>query len=200
MPTPPIIASFIRDFSEKNDLTELTEPQQFEHLMAWLLFGKSVHGRLLTDDVVTGPGETGIDAALVVLDGNLILTAEDAEGFFRGIQDRRSSSVVAEIHFLQAKLSQSFNRNEMLGFGDAVADLLGAAEPQIPQDGYLLEVRKIYEVLTNNASRLDLERVACRLSYCCLGEWQSPAHCMTVITELWSRVVYGKVRRRSVFL
>jgi hypothetical protein len=133
MATPPIIASFIRDFAVENDLSELSEDKQFEHLLAWLLFGKLVHGRLVTGDVVTGPGETGIDGALVVLDGNLILTAEDAEEFFRDAPARLSSSVVAELHFFQAKLSQSFKRDEILGFGEAVVELLGSDEPATPR-------------------------------------------------------------------
>lgn len=176
MATPPIIASFIRDFAVENDLSELSEDKQFEHLLAWLLFEKLVHGRLVTGDVVTGPGETGIDGTLVVLDGNLILTAEDAEEFFQDAHARLSSSVVAELHFFQAKLSQSFKRDEILGFGEAVVELLGSDEPATPQDDYLLEVRRIYFTLTNNASKLDLERAKCRLSFCSLGEWQNPAH------------------------
>jgi hypothetical protein len=77
--TPPVIASFIREFAEKNDLQELNESDQFEHLIAHLLFRETIHDRFSTTDIIAGQGETGIDGACVVLDGNLILTEEDAK-------------------------------------------------------------------------------------------------------------------------
>lgn len=171
---PPVVASFLREFSSTNDLEGLDQSVQFEHLLAHLLFRVAIHDRFVTDDVVTGKGETGIDGACVVLDGNLILTADDAEQFFTS--NRPSSSVVAELYFFQSKLSQSFSREGILGFGTAVAELLGESKPETPQDEHLLELRSIYEVMLANAAKLDLTRAACRLYYCCLGEWKDPQH------------------------
>lgn len=172
--TPPVIASFIREYAEQNDLQSLKESEQFEHLLAHLLLRKVIHDRFSTDDVTSKAGETGIDGAAVVLDGNLVLTAEDAEQYLDA--GRTSSSVTAEVVFFQGKTSQSFKREEILGFGDAVADLLGEAEPSTPQDPYLSEVRRIYEVLVAKAAKLDLTRAQCKLFFCCLGEWKSPSH------------------------
>ena len=172
--TNPIIASFIREFSKTNDLIDLPESEQFEHLLSMLLFRKSIHERFATADVTTSKGETGIDGAAVVLDGNLILTAEDATHFFE--KKKQSSSVIVEMLFFQGKLSKTFSRDQMLGFGEAIVGLLSTTPSEMPQDDYLTEIRGIYEVLLNNAAKLDLKQAVCKLSFCCLGEWQNPIH------------------------
>jgi hypothetical protein len=179
--TPHVIASFIREFAEKNDLRDLPESQQFEHLLSFLLFRPSIHDRFSTGDVTTGPGETGVDGACVVLDGNLILTAEDAQQF---LANKPSSSVVAEVGFFQAKLSQSFSREEILGFGGAVVETLTDQDVPTPQDTYMVEVGRIYRALLANAAKLDLARAVCRAYFCCLGEWKNQPHPAAAIQKL----------------
>jgi hypothetical protein len=169
--TPPVIASFIREFAEKNDLQELNESDQFEHLIAHLLFRETIHDRFSTTDIIAGQGETGIDGACVVLDGNLILTEEDAKQF---LTNKPSSSVNADLLFFQAKTSQSFSREEILGFADAVTDLLREEEAEIPQDAYLIEIARIYRSLLQHAAKIDLARATCHCYFCCLGEWKDP--------------------------
>lgn len=172
--TPPVIASFIREFAEQNDLDQLKESEQFEHLLSFLLFRSAIHERFSTADVTTGVGETGIDGACVILDGNLVLTVGDAEQFFA--KSKQSSSVVAEVLFFQGKLSQSFSREEILGFGAAIVELLVEEESPTPQDTYLNEIGRIYRVLLKHAAKLDLARATCAAYFCCLGEWKDPAH------------------------
>jgi hypothetical protein len=177
----PIIASFIRDFAEKNDLGDLPVSEQFEHLLGHLLFRESIYDRFRTTDITTGEGETGIDGACVVLDGNLMLTEEDTTQY---LSVRNSSSVVAELIFFQGKTSQQFAREEILGFGAAILELLSEDEPATPQDSYLNEISRIYGALLQNAAKLNLTRASCRAYFCCLGEWKEPQHPSVALQQL----------------
>lgn len=182
---PPIIASFIREFAEKNDLSELPVSKQFEHLLGQLLFRESIHGRFRTADVITGNGETGIDGACVVLDGNLILTEDDVTQY---LSRRASSSAVVELVFFQGKTSQQFLREEILGFGDAILELLREDETVTPQDSYLKEIARIYRTLLQYAAKLNLTRASCRAYFCCLGEWSNASHPAAALHKLQSRI------------
>jgi len=182
---PPIIASFIREFAEKNDLSELPVSKQFEHLLGQLLFRESIHGRFRTADVITGKGETGIDGACVVLDRNLILTEEDVRQY---LSKRASSSAVVELVFFQGKTSQQFLREEILGFGDAILELLREDESVTPQDSYLNEIARIYRTLLQYAAKLDLTRASCRAYFCCLGEWKNASHPAAALQKLQERI------------
>jgi len=187
MALPPVIESFVIDFAGRNELQDLSREAQFEHLIAFLLFRRAIHDRFSTSDVVTTEGETGVDGAAVVLDGNLILTEEDAEAFFRA-RPGRTASIVAEFLFCQAKTSHSFEREKILGFGDAVVELLDSAEPSTPQSEYLLEVRRIYKVVVRNAAKLKLDKARCSLDFCCLGDWSNQAHARAAMKSTEERI------------
>ena len=77
-----IIASYVKQFVRENELCDLDEAAQFEYFVNYCLRGMTLSKPSILS-VLERQHDDGIDGAAVILEGEVITTAEEAPRFSR---------------------------------------------------------------------------------------------------------------------
>ena len=96
-----IIASYVKQFVRENELCDLDEATQFEYFVNYCATWHDAVEAFDLERIGTSDNDDGIDGAAVILDGEVITTAEEAREIFKGLGARRS--IEAHYVFCQAK-------------------------------------------------------------------------------------------------
>ncbi len=161
-----LLKAHLEAFSEENSLQSKPVPKQFEHFVAFCALSKSYVGRTTFDNIVTDETEAGIDSVAFVIDEELITTPEEATELFKS--HRRNREV--EITFTQAKSGDSFDRGDILKFGDAVVDFF-REKKQLPLGYVLQNAYDIFSVVLKNVNKVAGGKPTCNLFYATAGKW-----------------------------
>jgi hypothetical protein len=161
-----ITRSLLDTFVEQNELNKLKESTQFEHFANYSITSKLYRGSFELDDVHTGSGgDSAIDGLCIVVNARIITDEEE-------LRDVVSNSdyLDADITFIQAKTSSSFDGSEIGNFIHGVKDFL-ADEPQLVQNEKIKQAKAIWESLISMSSYMVNRRPNCRLYYVTTGKW-----------------------------
>jgi hypothetical protein len=73
-----VTESFLADFVAEHELTGLPADKKFEHFASFITVRRHYNGEtFVTDEIHTGgPGDTGIDAVAILVNGSLIVDVE----------------------------------------------------------------------------------------------------------------------------
>jgi len=162
-----IIASYVKQFVRENELCDLDEAAQFEYFVNYCATWHDAVEAFDLERIGTSDNDDGIDGAAVILDGEVITTAEEAREIFKGLGARRS--IEARYVFCQAKRSESFDLGDMLKLGTGVASLFAGNRDM--KDEVLAEVAAIHDVVVENVSYVANGRPLCTLYFACTGVW-----------------------------
>ncbi|WP_216841363.1 hypothetical protein, partial [Shewanella xiamenensis] len=107
----PILESYVDDLSERYQLNE-GESKKFEVFCNYCVLSLIYFGRFNPLDVTTAGDDASIDGAAVVIDGELILTVDDAKSAF----ETHRKNINVEILFTQVKSGEYFSKKDVSSF------------------------------------------------------------------------------------
>jgi hypothetical protein len=163
-----VIDSYLRQFVKEQEIEKLDESIQFEHFVNFCILSRYYPDDFEIEAISTSPDDESIDGVAVLIDDQLILTAEDAQSFFGKLPKRKKVSV--HYFFFQAKREEGFDAGEILKFGSGVARLFDDNKHPLI-DEYLNEIKNIQELVVKNLDKVDNGRPKCTLFYACTGVW-----------------------------
>ena len=140
-------------------------------------------------EITSDEDDEGIDGILFLVDGELVTTTEEAIA----ILSRPKKNIEVEICFIQTKSSESFDRGEILKFGDGVYDFL-SDEPTLPQGEFIKNAKKIFNYIIENVSKIKNGRPTVCLRYVCTS-----TNDIAVEIEATRKNIETKIRKTEYF-
>jgi hypothetical protein len=185
-----ITKSFLTEFAEQHELTNLPESEQFERFAAYIATRRHYNGETFdTDDIHTGGGgDLGIDAAAILVNGALVRDVETLEdhGDVSGHFD-------ATFVFVQADRGASFEGKKVSDFGFGVKDFFEPA-PKLARNEKISATIEIMEALYQQGAKFRPGNPVCRLYYVTTGIWNGEGD-----LEARRRAVETDLRNMQIF-
>lgn len=103
-----IIESFLTTHKEEYSLCNLSNEVAFEHFVNKCVVNKYSIERFDPSDIMTDPGEQGVDGVAICVNGRVITTIDELESI-----KAEAKSLEVKFIFTQAKTSNNFDGNEI---------------------------------------------------------------------------------------
>lgn len=179
----PLIAGLVDEFASENSFDRLPKHQQFERFCAHCLLASLLADSSAIDDVVMGDEAVGLDGIAIEVNGELLFEADalDELGDVRDLQ--------VNFSFFQAKSSQSFDRAEILNFGDSVCQFFKPSDDGGPVESALVAQRKaLKDGLYQRSARFRSHRPHIALYYVATGEHNDDPNLHSAVSQLRGRL------------
>jgi hypothetical protein len=137
-------------FRIEHDLGNLKDDELFESFCAFCVFRSIYEDELDPEEFRTGGGgDLAIDAAAVLINGDLLIDASD-------VQSALEECRVADVHFIlvQAKTSSSFDGKVITDLADNLITLYGPSASTYPLSPELVNFHKCIEHVYEDISKL----------------------------------------------
>ena len=158
-----IISNYLNEFCNDNFISlEEKESKKFEYFINYCIACSKYCDDVDVRDITTQEDDAGIDGILFFIDGELISTCDEAREIFAG----HKKNLEVEIIFVQSKTSDSYDRGEILKFGDGVVDFTSDT-PTLPQGEFIRNAKKIFDCLIDNVAKIQNGRPDAILKYVC---------------------------------
>lgn len=196
-----VIQSYLASFSDQHGLLGMSEADQFERFVNYCVVREVCPDDFDPNDVTTATDDDGIDGVAVLIDDELVLTAEDANAVFEHVRPRRTVDV--RYVLCQAKRTPSFDLGEMGKFSGGVLKLFGG--PDVPKNELLLEFLAIHNIVIQNLAKIHGGQPTLEMKYVTTGVWEEsnglaerelqPKRKMLARLDLFRAVTYEVVDR-----
>lgn len=158
-----IIEKYLSTFCNESFVDmSLDEDKRFELFSNYCVVKSFYPEDIDAESITSGADDSGIDGICFIIDGEIATTVSDAEVILK--RPKRNFSV--DIYFIQSKTSDSYDRGEILKFGDGVCDFLSDA-PELPQGDFIQQQRAIFDLLIDNVAKIANGRANAHLRYVC---------------------------------
>ncbi|MCX7384658.1 MAG: hypothetical protein NT133_25300 [Alphaproteobacteria bacterium] len=163
----PVLRSYLREFSEANNLSGKGEPDIFEFFAAYCVCHRDFSEHVILEDVVVAGGQdTGIDAIGIFL--NDIPVKSHAQ-----VQEIASrQKIEADFCFIQAKTSRKLNAAEIGSFIQGVKEFFG--NKYMPANDSVRDKRVISDIVFQNSVKMRV-KPRLHLYYCYAGSYKGDA-------------------------
>lgn len=173
-----ITSSLLSTFVSQNELTKRDVSEQFEHFVNYAITSKVFRGSFELEDIHVGSGgDCAIDGMCIVVNGRLITDEEMLQDVVAN-----SGYLDADIAFVQAKTSSSFDGSAIGSFIHGVKDFL-ADTPQLVQNSAIKKMKGIWELLIQMSDHMVNRRPNCKLFYVCTGKWVNDDNLVAIISS-----------------
>lgn len=146
-----IIQSYVKTFCEENGISkQAKEDKQFEYVANYCIirsfYPEDFDPELITTD---DADDAGIDGICFLIDGELVTTFNEAQDIF----NRPKRNISVTIYLMQAKTSESFDKGEILKFGQGTVDLV-TEHSELPQSDFIKDQKEILNLIIDNVPKL----------------------------------------------
>lgn len=162
-----IIKSQIDNLANNFELKDLDDSRKFEIFANYCCTSKHYLGRFNPIDVTTDEDDASIDGVSIIIDGDLVLTEDDAIEIF----STHKTNLSAEIILTQSKSGERFSKDEIANFKLGIDDYL-SLEPKLPNGKLNTESLKILKIILQNSHKLRNKRPNIFLYYCTTGVYK----------------------------
>ncbi len=163
-----ITTQMLAEFAQENELSDLPEDKQFEHLAAFSVIRRHYSRAFSTFDVVFGGGgDAGIDAIAIIVNNVLVTDVDQIEELVA-----KNDYLDATFVFIQAERSASFSAAKVGTFGFGVLDFF-AETPTLPRSDEVRELAEITSAILARASKMKPAKAI--LYYVTTGLWGNEA-------------------------
>jgi len=162
-----VTQNLMKSYVEAAGLGELTESQQFERFVTHITLTRNQGGSFSADDYCVGDGVQGIDAAALVVNGELVHDLDDLDAALEG-----AAALVVDIILLQAKTSPKFDLGDLSVFLDVGRSII--AGEYRGADPALLSFAEALSGIYEHSDRF-AENPSVRYFYITTGNWDSPS-------------------------
>lgn len=158
-----IIEGYLSTFCEDNFISStMEESAKFERFVNYCVLRSVITEEFDVENITTDSVDAGIDGICFLIDGEIATTYDEAEDLIK----RPKQSISVDIFFIQAKSSDSYERGEILKFGDGVKDFI-QDRPLLPHGDVLTEQKRIFNLVLDNVSKIKTGRPNAYLKYVC---------------------------------
>ena len=158
-----IILNYLNEFCEDNFISsEEKESKKFEYFINYCIASSKYCDDVNVEDITAQEDDSGIDGILFFIDGELVFTIDEARKIFSG----HKKNIEVEIVFVQSKTSDSYDRGEILKFGDGVVDFTSDT-PRLPQGEFIKNAKRIFDCVIDNVAKIQNGRPDAFLKYVC---------------------------------
>lgn len=165
-----IVKSHLDSFISEHGFSNDPEAIQFEKFCNYCFLHQRVASKLDLDDVTTADDDDGMDGVALIVNEDLLQSAEDARVVFE--KDRRNNDV--EICFIQAKRSESLDLGDFLKFKDSVLRFL-SQDPYSAASSLQCDVREAFDVAIDNVPKIRGGKPSLAAFFVTTGLYSSPA-------------------------
>ena len=162
-----ILSQYLEDFSANFEYSSHSEADQFEFFCNYCVVSKKYLGRFDPKGITTSDDDAGIDGIAFVIDGELVLTEEDAKSIFKS----HKTSMSAYLILNQVKSGEKFDKKEIAAYGMGINDFL-SLDPQLPTGALGQESIKIFKVILSNLKKIRNRRPDIFVYYCTSGTYR----------------------------
>jgi AIPR protein len=163
-----ILQSHTNELASDFEHQDLSDSKKFEMFCNYCCVSKHFFGRFDPIDVTTDEDDASIDGIAIIIDGDLVRSADDAVEIFKTYKTNLS----AEIVITQVKTGESFRKDEISNFKIGVEDYL-SLEPKLPNGKLNKETIDIFKVLLSNLNKIKGRRPDVYVYYCTTGVYSA---------------------------
>lgn len=158
-----IISNYLNTFCSESFVdASLDDDKRFELFSNYCIIKSFYPEEIDAEAITSGEDDAGIDGICFIIDGEIATTVSEAEI----IMKRPKRNFPVDIYFVQSKTSESYDRGEILKFGDGIIDFL-SDDPKLPQGDFIKQQRAIFDLLIDNVSKIANGRATAHLRYVC---------------------------------
>lgn len=173
-----ITKSLLDTFSNQNEIEALNESIRFEHFSNFSIISKLFRGSFELDDIHSGSGgDCGIDGLAIIVNGRIVLDEDELRDVVEA-----TSHLDADVTFIQAKTSSSFDGSSIGSFIHGIKDFL-SDDPKLVQNDKIKKMKEVWEAAISMSSYMVNRRPICKLYYICTGKWQEDQNLRAVINS-----------------
>ena len=143
-----ILKKHTEEIAKQFELDE-NESTLFEIYCNYCVVSKSFLGRFNPSNVTTKEDDASIDGLAFIIDGELILSEDDATQAF----DTHKTGLNTKLIITQSKSGERFVKDEIANFGSGIKDFL-SLDPKLPNGEVNQEALKILNVILDNLNKV----------------------------------------------
>lgn len=159
-----LVQGVLTKFARDQELAQMSPEHAFERLAAWCVMAGALPGGASVEDLMAGDATVGVDALAIVANDGLVADTQDAEDVCTG-----GRAVDVDFTFVQAKTSESFERSQILSFGDAVAAFF-ESDASVVESSFVTERREAKDRLYQDSHLFRNRSPILRLAYVTTGQ------------------------------
>ncbi len=156
-----ILKKHVDELATDFDLVDDKESKLFEFFCNFCVVSKKFLGRFNPKEITTEEDDASIDGLGIIIDGDLVLTQEDASGLF----SRNKSNLQVDIIITQVKSGENFEKDEISNFKLGIDDFL-SLEPKLPNGNFNIEMLEIIKIIFDNLKKIRNRRPNIFIYYC----------------------------------
>jgi hypothetical protein len=196
-----ILKKYVEQLSNSFEIEE-TEDKLFETFCNYCVVSKSFLGRFDPRNITTADDDASIDGIAILIDSELILTADDAKEIF----DTHKTNLETKIILTQVKSGEKFEKNEISNFNLGLLDFF-SLDPKLPNGEHNKEALEIIHVILNNLKKVKNKLPDVEIYYCTSGSYGESRElnaCFEIIkrgvteTELFNHVLVEPLDRKDL--
>ncbi|WP_309608972.1 AIPR family protein [Flavobacterium sp.] len=190
-----ITQSLLKDFTTKFDFpNDIKESDLFEHFINYTILEKRLEDRIDEESLnkinIGKNGTFGLDGFCILINKHLITTIEDLNEIID-----KNIKPSAEVYFIQAKTSNSFEVKEISSFGDAIDDFVSIDQKFRWTENSQKNI-ELFKLLTNRANELETNPI-CYIYYATLGSYEfdtnTEAKRENILKDIGNQRVFHKI-------
>lgn len=159
-----ILKNHVAELATDLEYEDLKESRLFELFTNYCVVSKHFLGRFDPKDVTTDEDDASLDGVAIIIDGDLILTVDDALEVFK----THKTNLAVDVVFCQAKSGEKFKKEEISNFKIGLEDYL-SLDPKLPNGKLNAESINILKVVLNNLKKVKNRRPNAYIYYCTTG-------------------------------
>lgn len=164
-----ITQSLLKDFETKFDFNIEKESDLFEHFVNYTILERKLEDRIDEDSLglinIGINGTFGLDGFAILINKHLITSIEDLDSILE-----KNIKPVADVFFIQAKTSNSFEVKEISSFGNSIEDFVSLNQNYLWNENAKTFI-ELFKHLTSRANDLETNPT-CHIYYCTLGDYE----------------------------
>lgn len=163
-----IIESYMNTYCDETGIDRaFDESKKFEFFANYCVIRSFYPEDFGVENITSEEDDSGIDGICYIIDGEIATTPSEAEIIFK----RPKKSMPVDIYFIQSKTSDTYDRGDILKFGNGIKDFLSES-PQLPEGDFIKQQRLIFDSLVTNVSKIQSGRANIHLKYICTSNNQ----------------------------
>ncbi|WP_437529807.1 AIPR family protein [Sorangium sp. So ce726] len=159
-----ILKKHVEELADDYGHSDMDESKQFEIFCNYCLVSRHFFGRFDPLDVTADDDDASIDGVAIVIDGDLVITADDAEAAFT----THKTNLQVDVIVVQAKSGEQFKKIDVANFKLGIEDYL-SLEPKLPNGKLNTEAIAILKVVVSNLKKVKNRRPSVYVYYCTTG-------------------------------
>lgn len=160
-----IIGSFLDIHKKEYAIEHLDTEIAFEHFINKCIVNKYSNERFEPDDIMTDPGEKGLDGVAICVNGRVITTIDELESIYK-----ESKSLEVRFIFIQSKTSESFDGDEIGTFIFGVRAFFADKELRPKTNEKMENLIQLKDSIYTYSVDMPISPIL-DLYYVCCGKW-----------------------------